>query len=687
MSILDLLGDEATKLDDQLKSLMQPDDRELVWNSANNILDKFQAGRHVTGLALGYVQSGKTTQMMALTAVAKDRGVQLVIAFLGGTNLLLAQNFDRFKVAFDFEKRTDYAWHFEQNASGAATAQRLRDQLNRGRALFLPVLKHSGRIEKLAKLLSELNLADLKVVVIDDEADQASMNAGIRSNEESKTYAAIKSLREQLPNHLYMQFTATPYAPLLLEADNPLLPEFVEFLTPGEGYTGGKEFFVDYADSVLRTIPALDEQATNGRTLITLPGSLISALANFFVGSALLHKYDRTLKPISMLIHSSHSTEIQRKYHFLATRLRDEWRASMADKWPAEFTQERARLVESGVSDISDDELRLALDEVMSETTLWLVNSASDVQKVRWNESPYHILVGGNKLDRGFTVEGLTVTYMNRPSSSQIDTLEQRARAFGYRNDLIPYCQFFGTGETLRLLKGVVATEYDLRARLGDWLAEGGTPGGWAKQIGLLLPKGARPTRTNVIQALDQFNTGNGWHSLRRPDINQASIARNRQLLSAYGIAEAAVVNYGRIGHRTANLPIETAIGFLENWKCGDFSPGWNFEAIMDAFRRIGETCPVVPVVLLQREDGERPRQRAWVESTGFTNLFQGEDLNMEIPNAYPGDQKVPIGTNANEEMRLAIQVHRVNPRGTDLDLHTLAIYLGGGVIVRRART
>ena len=67
-----------------------------------------------------------------------------------------------------------------------------------------------------------------------------------------------------------------------------------------------------------------------------------------------------------------------------------------------------------------------------------------------------HLLVGGNKLDRGFTVEGLTVTYLNRPTSPQIDTREQRARAFGYRQDLLPYCQFFATPRTLRVLRSAL---------------------------------------------------------------------------------------------------------------------------------------------------------------------------------------------------------------------------------------
>ena len=108
-----------------------------------------------------------------------------------------------------------------------------------------------------------------------------------------------------------------------------------------------------------------------------------------------------------------------------------------------------------------------------------------------------HVLVGGNKLDRGFTVEGLTVTYMNRPASDQIDTLEQRARAFGYRGDLLPYCQFFATPRTLKVLREIVDTEYDLRANLRDWLDGGHAVSTGPRRSGSCFRRGrGRPAKS-----------------------------------------------------------------------------------------------------------------------------------------------------------------------------------------------
>jgi hypothetical protein len=198
-----------------------------------------------------------------------------------------------------------------------------------------------------------------------------------------------------------------------------------------------------------------------------------------------------------MLVHSTHKNKIQEVYHFLMKRQIKSWRELVDGSLgsiPTEILEEREKLVSRGAIDVSDDVFAEKVSYVLKEIIFWLVNSASDVKKVNWLEGPIHILVGGNKLDRGFTVEGLTVTYMNRPTSDQIDTLEQRARAFGYRNDLLPYCQFFATLATVRMLRGIVHTEYDLRARLEDWIAAGNSPKDWSFAAGVTWIVGSPKT-------------------------------------------------------------------------------------------------------------------------------------------------------------------------------------------------
>lgn len=300
------LGPEGTRLDSHLASRMDEGTRAGIWSAVESILGEGPIAvpnRAIrTGLALGYVQSGKTTSITALTAAASDAGYRIIIALLGSTNLLLGQNQQRLEAALGIGQREDYVWVVEPNPSGTGAAKRIGNWLGRGRTVVIPVLKHAGRIRSVAGVLERLDLGGSRALIIDDEADQASLNTQ-GANAESRTYESIREMREKLPQHLYVQYTATPYAPLLLEADDLLLPEFVEFLHPGPGYVGGREFFVDFASQVVRDVPALEEQATKQLPL-TLPASLVAALGSFIAGAALLLESDPLGAPVSMLVHS-----------------------------------------------------------------------------------------------------------------------------------------------------------------------------------------------------------------------------------------------------------------------------------------------------------------------------------------------------------------------------------------------
>lgn len=672
---------------------IEDEDRAAIWASVDAILARgplASAGRSSTGLALGYVQSGKTTSITGLIAAAADVGYRLIVALLGSTNLLLDQNTARLHKAFGIGSRDDYVWVSLSNPSGTARAKEVASWLGRGRVVLIPLIKHAGRIDALAKVIEAAHV-DIPVLIVDDEADQASLNTQVSAASRSRTYEAISKLREAAPGHLYVQFTATPYAPLLLEPDDHLRPEFVEMLQPGKGYTGGREFFVERADTVIRPIPTLDEQPPRG-SITRLPRSLVSAFANFVAGTALLLGHDASAPPVSMLVHSTQRNAIQERYHFLLERLVRKWKDDVADlartdDLPDEILEERARLVAAGAIDLPDDQLLENLRYILRETTLWLVNSASDVQNVDWHVAPVHVLVGGNKLDRGFTVEGLTVTYMNRPPSTQIDTLEQRARAYGYRGDLLPYCQFFATPRTLRVLREIVDTEYDLRARLEDWVDGGNSVGEWAREVGLLLPAGTVPTRQAVLGTLARFNERPTWHQLRRPSLDPRDLDANARLVRDLGLLHAPYADYGRLAHRSLMLPLDVvAEDIVSAWRGAPVgaSPGWRQEELSGLIRRQPDTHGPVLVTLMEHPDGG-PRQRDWDKETGFINLMQGADPRRSAgAPTYAGDRSVG-GADA-DPSRIVVQVHHVRSTrsGGTPPLFTLAVHAGDRQVTRR---
>ena len=685
---------EHDLLNGQLEAEIGTESLTKLWGMVSSTLDKIDAiepNDHPTGLVLGYVQSGKTTAMMALMAEAVDRGYSVIVAFLGSTNLLLQQNSDRITKKLGIDTRSDYRWVALSNPKGLGAATEISGWLKKGRVIFIPVLKHAGRITDVAETLSRVSeIASTRVLVIDDEADQASLNTLVRSGSESRVYGAIDQLRTKLSNHALIQFTATPFAPLLLESDDPLFPRFVEFLEPGSGYTGGREFFIEKSDMVVRYISAADEQAPK-KLPIELPGSLERALWNFVIGSAVLSTTIKDSTPVSMLVHPSSRKDVQERYNFLLIRklahmAKDASLATSADDLPEVAKGELSRLTTSGIPKLAGDDLITQIRYVLSELKIWLLNSATAAKKVDWNVSPFHILVGGNKLDRGFTVEGLTVTYMNRPSSDQIDTIEQRARAFGYRSEFLPFCQFFASARTVKMLRDIVLTEYDLRARLLDAVAAGRSLDQWAREIGFLIPVGSKPTRDVVVRELAESQSG--WYQHRRPSFETETIEKNWRLSEGLGLFDAPLKDFGRLVFRELTIPTDDAAAFLRQWGFLSGANSWPAADIVHHFERQAQFQGEVSVILMEQDAGTAdayPRIRQWRDDIGFVNLFQGRDTKSEPGKSfYPGDAYLTEITE--DASRLLIQVHRVVRRDEDDDprLLTPAIYLGDRQLARR---
>src|SRR6185503_14660623 len=98
-------------------------------------------------------------------------------------------------------------------------------------------------------------LRSIPAIVFDDEADQASLNTRPLDPNPSPIYLRINDLRDVLPHHTLLQYTATPQAPLLISRIDSLSADFAEVISPGANYTGGQTFFRARKDDVIREIP------------------------------------------------------------------------------------------------------------------------------------------------------------------------------------------------------------------------------------------------------------------------------------------------------------------------------------------------------------------------------------------------------------------------------------------------
>ena len=292
-----IVGPEAI---DFLQAVVPEPSRDEIRDAAVSILARAIPPRAAegqeTGVVVGYVQSGKTMSFEAVAALARDNAFQMIIVVAGISNPLLEQSRGRLRrdLRLDDPNRARRWIEFQNPENDDATTHAIRNALANWkdpgapeahkRTVLITVLKHHGRLQNLTALVRSLDLDGVPVLIIDDEADQASLNTEVQQGQESTTYRRLMELRQVLPHHTYLQYTATPQAPLLISIIDSLSPNFIQVLNPGQDYVGGRTFFADglpYA----RVIPP-DDVPTRQNPLNEPPDSLLEALRVFMVGVA-----------------------------------------------------------------------------------------------------------------------------------------------------------------------------------------------------------------------------------------------------------------------------------------------------------------------------------------------------------------------------------------------------------------
>ena len=421
--------------------------------------------RQETGLVVGYVQSGKTLSFTTVAALARDNGYQMIIVIAGTSVNLLNQSTERLEKDLDLGTRSNRRWkHFQNPKVSDGDHTKIENALVDWRdstvepwecqTVLITIMKHHGHLENLTDVLSRIGFSEFPALIIDDEGDQASLNTMVQEEgEASTTYQRILSLRECLQHHTLLQYTATPQAPLLINLIDVLSPNFAKVLSPGTGYRGGKAFFRD-APNQICTIP--DNEIPTGDLVINEPPeSLLEAMRIFFLGVAAGGILDRNNGNRSMMIHPSHETIEHRQYLYWVEQIMNHWRETLkpeADPTDRldlleEFGNSYENLQETVINLPSFEKLSARLPRSIRITQPLEINSTSGATPTAdWANTYAHILVGGQAMDRGFTVEGLTVTYMPRGrGSGNADTIQQRARFFGYKENDFGYCRvFFG---------------------------------------------------------------------------------------------------------------------------------------------------------------------------------------------------------------------------------------------------
>jgi Z1 domain len=675
-----------------------------------------------TGLVIGYVQSGKTLSFTTVTALARDNNFQIVI-ILGGTSIpLLNQSTRRIEGDLRIADRYGYEqrWILLKNPATQEDIYTISNCLaqwadpsfpnDECKTILITVMKQKDHLRNIADLFDRIGVTNVPTLIIDDEGDQASLNTLARraardgrdietlnENEVSTIYRRITRLKGLFQNHTFLTYTATPQANLFINIVDRLSPNFIKLLTPGEEYTGGIEFF-RRNPTLIQTIPATDLSTPN-QPLPGPPDSLLNALRIFYLGvvaGKILRSYQNSnQRNRSMLVHPSRLQGDHITFFGWINTLKDSWARILSGNDEEDKNQlltefrNSYEILRSTVEDLPSFEILSGqeLGHIIQYTPVVEVNSrGGSTPEIRWQNSYSWILVGGQSMDRGFTVEGLTVTYMPRNvGTANVDTIQQRARFYGYKRSYLMYCRVFLDQVTIDAYNDIVDHEEDIRRRLTDYNINNVSLDEWQREV--VLSQMLNLTRPNVLyDALDREHFGDEWFRINAPHDTEEYIGTNREAIYNFvrereGLFVPDSGNDRRTidqRHLVARLPLVDCVQYLLNrLKFTRQSDSVTFSSLRGVLKRYYDQfadaeCAVY--LMTARSINEWPsRIRSLnLNNDEIRNLFQGRNpLRGDI--IYPGDSEI------RQNGLLTIQIHMLNIRDTDFtDVPTVAIWVPG---------
>jgi len=466
------------------------------------------------GLVIGDVQSGKTANYLSLFNKGADAGYKVFILLAGGTNKLRRQTQERVDEGFigidtrtlglgrssigavkqkkvgvglisphiQTNSQTNYFQDFSSAVAGLVV------HIDAGDIPTVFVVKKNAKVLKnLSDWLSTAaGGAKIKapMLLLDDEADYASINTNAVSDSATAVNSGIRRLLDKFERSSYVGFTATPFANVLIDDDpkDDLFPkDFILNLESPSNYFGpqkmvrdenGNNPFLVSIDDAETKIPF---KHTSQLRVSQLPTSMFESVRAFFITNAIRDlRQGQENDPRSMLVNVSRFIRVQKVVHELlqdeVAKMKDALRyerAASSDHW-----QNLKSTFESQFSDVPEtwDQVAEAIVNAVDEIKVVLVNSektSSDWESIYEGPKPRVIAVGGDVLSRGLTLEGLSTSYFYRKSLAY-DTLMQMGRWFGYRDGYEDLCRLWIDDEVAVWYTDIADALEELRSDLRE---------------------------------------------------------------------------------------------------------------------------------------------------------------------------------------------------------------------------
>lgn len=602
-----------------------------------------------TGMVVGQVQSGKTGNYIGLACKAADAGYKLIVVLAGIHNSLRSQTqlrVDEGFLGFDtqYQKRSDEAGKSSAIGVGAlpgvtrlsvASLTTSAENGDFGRAVALntnipvrsfPVIlvvkKHTSILNYLRKWIVEVegaetsdgspksNVPDVPLMVIDDEADHASINTNDEDTDPSKVNGAIRRLLNSFSKSAYIGYTATPFAniyisPFVEDDDygSDLFPRaFIDALKAPSNYFGADRIFglrtEDPELDDVEPLPVIRHIFDESEWMPErhkkywvppkeLPASLNTAIDSFILTCAARRARGQRTVHNSMLIHVTRFVDVQNlvteSVEERLTLIRDQVRDRYSDSsratlarlqglWVSDYEKATLQWPESEATRTTWKDVRRELLPALDRIQVRAINGSSQDALTYYEHRRSGlslIAVGGDKLSRGLTLEGLTVSYYLRASKTY-DTLLQMGRWFGFRPGFEDLCRLFTTSDLERAYAEIAVADDELRRDLGEMAALGLTP----KDFGLRI-------RTSTLQL--SITAANKMRNSKRVrvsfsgdipettvmDLNPAVVDENRRNLDRFvtrlNHLSESTQNNGRIWR---NISAEEIVeGFLDGYR------------------------------------------------------------------------------------------------------------------------
>ena len=472
------------------------------------------------GMLLGKIQSGKTRAFIGIMALAFDRNYDVAIILTKGTKVLADQTLKRLRGEFkefvdNDEVQIHDIMHFPKNLTPYELEQKM----------IVIVKKEIGNMKRIIDALENTypNLMEKRILIIDDEADFASVS--FKKNKEDgeiefgKIGTKIDELRKKALESDFLQVTATPYSLYLQPEDKtftdlefrPIRPAFTELVPIHKDYIGGDYYFIESQneDSPARflfeevsakeieTLKESDRRSFRVEEALTSKSIAVlrQAIMNFIIGSCVRRLQQRSLgareEKYSMIIHTERSRDSHKWQEEIVNEIIKQLHTNAGAK-----TTIFANLMKDAYDDVvrsvtAYEQTNIpSFESVIDEASKALlqgwamvtsVNSDKDLEQLVDDQgqlklrTPLNLFIGGQILDRGITISNLIGFYYGRsPKKYQQDTVLQHSRMYGTRSrEDLAVTRFYTSKEIYDVMKRIHEFDTALRTAFEQGLHGG----------------------------------------------------------------------------------------------------------------------------------------------------------------------------------------------------------------------